>query len=536
MNTHATIPDLPPEVQAYIRELEASNLELQSQNRQLAQRIEQLEEQFRLAQIKRFAPSSEKLKDRVLDEAEQIAATEPAEDHSEKSRFALPDTGLPEEETPAHKKRGRKPLPAELPRTRIEYDLSDEQKVCPCCQTAMHRMGEETSEQLHIEVKASVLQHVRFKYACRHCERNAERTPIVTAPMPAQPLPGSNASPAMIATVMTGKYADGTPLYRMEDALARSNITVGRGTLANWIIKPAETHLTRLYEAMRETLLSQQLIHGDETTVQVLKEPGKTAQSTSYMWVYRSAQDSEQPVVLFEYQPGRHHVHPQAFLAGYQGMLMSDGYSAWRMLEGVTHFGCAAHARRKFDEANKAQKKPGGRPLQALAFFKSLYQIEALAQGQLPERQTRADYTYRLRQEHSLPLLKAFKTWLDEQATKALPESLIGKAISYTRNQWEYLSRYVEDGRAPIDNNILERDIRPFTTGRKSWLFSDTVAGAKASAVIYSLLLTCRACGIEPYAYLRQVLTELPQRPSGADISDLLPFNFARQQRVTKIC
>ena len=504
-------------------------IELQSQNQQLAQRIGQLEELFRLAQLKRFAPSSEKFKDRVFDEAEQIAATEPADDDPDDA-FALPDTGLPEVDKPERGKQGRKPLPAELPRRRIEYDLPDEQKICPCCQNALHRMGEQMSEQLHIEVKASVLQHVRLKYACRHCEQHAEHTPIVTAPMPAQPLPGSNASAAMIATVTTGKYVDGTPLYRMEHALARAGIPVGRGTLAKWIIRPAELHYRRLYEAMRQTLLSQPLIHGDETTVQVLKEEGKSAQSKSYMWTYRSAQDSEQPVVLFDYQPGRGQQYPQAFLAGYDGMLMTDGYSAWRTLEGVTHFGCMAHSRRLFVDAHKGQKKKaGGRALQALEYFKALYQVETLARAELPVGQTRAAYAYRLRQQHSVPLLEALKTWLDTQAPQVLPESLLGKAISYTRNQWEYLSRYVIDGRAPVDNNILERDIRPFATARHSWLFSDTVAGAKASAMVYSLVLTCRACNVEPYAYLHHVLTEMPQRTSDADISDLLPFNFAKR-------
>jgi transposase len=366
----------------------------------------------------------------VFDEADQSAATEPPDDDFE-GEFALPNTGLPEVDEPARRKRGRKPLPVELSRERIEYDLTPEQKVCPCCQNALHRMGEETSEQLHIEVKASVLQHVRFKYACRHCERNAERTPVTVASMPVQPLPGSNASPAMIATVTTGKYVDGTPLHRMESALARSGIEVGRCTLVNWIIRPAELHYSRLYEVMWQTLLTQPLIHGDETTVQVLKEEGKTAQSKSFMWLYRSAQDSEQPVVLFDYQPGRAGQYPQEFLAGYKGMLMTDGYSAWRMCEDVTHFGCLAHSRRMFVDAHKGQKKPGGRALAALAYFKALYQVETLAQQELPEGQTRADYTYRLRQEHSVPLLRAFKEWLDEQKPLVIPESLLGKAIKY---------------------------------------------------------------------------------------------------------
>jgi len=534
MNTDARPPSPEDDLKHLSPEaLIARILELQSQNQQLANRIGQLEELFRLAQLKRFAPSSEKLKDRVFDEAEQIAATEPADDDSDDG-FALPNTGLPEVDPAERGKRGRKPLPAELPRQRIEYDLTEEQKICPCCQNALHRMGEEVSEQLHMEVKASVLQHVRFKYACRACERNAERTPIVTAPMPTQPLPGSHASAAMIATVTTGKYVDGTPLYRMEHALARAGIAVSRGTLANWIIRPAELHYSRLYAALHQTLLSQPLIHGDETTVQVLKEEGKSAQSKSYMWVYRSAEDCVQPVVLFDYQPGRGQEYPKAFLAGYQGMLMSDGYSAWRTIKAATHLGCLAHSRRMFVDAHKGQKKKtGGRALQALEYFKALYQVETLAKAELPEGEARIDYTYRLRQEHSVPLLEAFKTWLDTQAPQILPESLLGKAISYTRNQWEYLGRYVIDGRAAVDNNILERDIRPFATARNSWLFSDTVAGAKASAMVYSLVLTCRACDVEPYAYLHHVLTELPQRAADEDISDLLPFNFAKQQSVT---
>jgi len=198
-------------------------------------------------------------------------------------------------------------------------------------------------------------------------------------------------------------------------------------------------------------------------------------------------------------------------------------------VKGVTHYGCVAHARRKFDEAFKAQKKPDGRAKQGLEFFKALYGSRAARAGDLPEGETRIDYTYRLRQEHSVPLLEAFKKWLDEQADQVLPQSLIGKAISYTRNQWVYMSRYVEDARAPIDNNVMEREVRPFATSRKSWLFNDTVAGAKASATIYSLMLTCRACNVEPFEYLCEVLTELPQRAAGADVSDLLPFNIGER-------
>jgi transposase len=348
--------------------------------------------------------------------------------------------------------------------------------------------------------------------------------------MPAQPLPGSIATASTLAFTLVHKYVDGTPLYRLVQAFERAGVPVSRGALGHWVIGSSERHLHRIYDVLKLRLRSQAIIHGDETTVQVLKEEDKEATSTSYMWAYRSGEDSEQPIVLFDYQPGRGQEHPQTFLGDYRGILMSDGYSAWRTLKGATHIGCMAHARRRFVDALKARKKPGGPPAQALKFFDQLYRIERQVRNEKPDDgETQADYMRRARQQHSTPVLNALKAWLDVIAPKVVPDTKLGDAVSYTLNQWKYLTRYTEDGEMPIDNNLLERDIRIFATGRKSWLFSDTVEGAKASAVIYSLMLTCRACRVEPFAWLRHVLTELPQRPDDADIEDLLPFNFKKQ-------
>lgn len=523
----------PPDVEALLAQLAANAAEIAA----LKARVSTLEEELRLAQQHRFGPSSEKHIDRLFNEAEQAAGPAPDIDGDFDAGIDgldtvdLPDTGLPELDKPEGSKRGRRPLPADLPRERVEYDLPEDGKLCPCCRNPLHRMGEAMSEQLHIEIKAKVLQNVRFKYACRHCDRTGIKTPMVLAPMPAQPLPGSVATPATLALMLANKYVDGTPIYRLSQALGRANVSLSRGAIANWVIRSSQLHLERIYDAMKEKLRLQPLIHGDETFVQVLKEEGRQAQDTSYMWAYRSGQDSEEPIVLFDYQPGRGQKYPQAFLGDYRGLLMSDGYEAWRTIKGATHYGCMAHARRKFTDALKAMKKPGGPPLQALAFFEALYKVERLArETDVTKGETRADLTRRLRQTHSLPVLAALRKWLDDIAPKVLPKGKLGKAISYTRNQWDYLIRYVENGHAPIDNNLLERDIRPFCTGRNSWLFSDTPAGAKASAVVYSLMLTCRACGIDPYVWLRFVLTELPQRPAEDDITDLLPFNFAKAQ------
>ena len=521
----------PPDVEALLAQLAANAAEIAA----LKARVSTLEEELRLAQQHRFGPSSEKHMDRLFNEAEQAAGSDPDIDGDFDAGIDgldtvdLPDTGLPELDKPEGSKRGRRPLPADLPRERVEYDLPEDGKLCPCCRNPLHRMGEAMSEQLHIEIKAKVLQNVRFKYACRHCDRTGIKTPMVLAPMPAQPLPGSVATPATLALMLANKYVDGTPIYRLSQALGRANVSLSRGAIANWVIRSSQLHLERIYDAMKEKLRLQPLIHGDETFVQVLKEEGRQAQDTSYMWAYRSGQDSEEPIVLFDYQPGRGQKYPQAFLGDYRGLLMSDGYEAWRTIKGATHYGCMAHARRKFTDALKAMKKPGGPPLQALAFFEALYKVERLArETDVTKGETRADLTRRLRQTHSLPVLAALRKWLDDIAPKVLPKGKLGKAISYTRNQWDYLIRYVENGHAPIDNNLLERDIRPFCTGRNSWLFSDTPAGAKASAVVYSLMLTCRACGIDLYVWLRFVLTELPQRPAEDDITDLLPFNFAK--------
>ncbi len=511
-----------------VEELTARIAALQAENRQLAERVSKLEEELALARLHRFAPRSEKHVDRLFNEAEQVADEDEA-DSEECDVVDLPDTGLPAVESATGKKRGRKALPENLPRERVEYDLSDDQKACPCCRHQMHRMGEAVTEQLHIEVKAKVLQNVRFKYACRNCDRTGINTPVVTAPMPAQPLPGSIATASTLAFALVHKYVDGTPLYRLAQTFERAGVPVSRGALGHWVIGSSEKHLHRIYDALKLRLRSQPLIHGDETTVQVLKEKDREATSTSYMWAYRSGENSNELIVLLDYQPGRGQIHPQTFLGDYRGIVMSDGYSAWRTLEGATHLGCMAHSRRRFVDALKARKKGGGPPEQALRFFEQLYRVERQARNEKPDKgETRDRCIHRFRQQHSVPILNALKVWLDDIAPKVLPDSKLGDAVSYTRNQWEYLTRYTEDGRMPIDNNLLERDIRIFATGRKSWLFSDTVDGARASAVIYSLMLTCRACGIEPLACLRHVLTELPQRNEDADIDDLLPFNFAK--------
>jgi transposase len=514
---------------AEIAQLRSENAKLLHLISEQQQQIAGLEEQLRLERAHRYGPRSEKKVDRIFNEAEQAAAEEA--EGGEAFDAEVPDTGLEPGERPEPRKRGRKRLSADLPRQRVEYDLAEDQKICACCAHALHRIGESVTEQLQIEVKATVLENARFKYGCRNCERNGIEVPIMIAPMPAQPMPGSVATASTLALVLASKYVDGLPLYRLSQALGRTGVELSRGTLGHWVIRSSELHFERIFASLKARLVGQNVIHGDETWVQVLKEDGRPAQTKSYVWAYRTAQDSAEPIVLFDYQPGRGQHYPQAFLAGFCGTLMTDGYEAWRTLPGAVHLGCMAHARRKFTDALKARKKPGGPAVTAIKFFEALYEVERLAsQSPLPDGEARAEFTLRRRQQHSVPVLTAFKAWLDAVAPQVLPESLAGKAIAYTRGQWDHLVRYADDGRAPIDNNLLERDIRKFVTGRKGWLFSDTPAGAKSSAVIYSLVLTCRAAGVDPYDWLEYVITKLPQRGPNDDIDDLLPFNFKPDQ------
>jgi hypothetical protein len=257
--------------------------------------------------------------------------------------------------------------------------------------------------------------------------------------MPPQPLPGSVASAATIATVMTGIYADGLPLYRMPAIFNRAGIDMGRGTMGHWMIAASQRHLQRLYDAMHRVLRAQPLIHGDETSVQVLHEAGKSAQSKSYMWVYRSSERSAEPVVLFEYQPGRGQHHPQAFLQGYTGALMTDGYSAWRTLKEITHLGCMAHVRRRFDEALKASPQASGCAKQALAFIGQLYKVEALARDQPPAGYRDAQHRYEWRQQHSVPVLAA------------LGDALV-ELVAQGDLEWRRRGRSGKaDGVAPVD-------------------------------------------------------------------------------------
>lgn len=510
--------------------------------------IKAMEESLRLQKLRRFGASSEKSVDQqeLFNEAElEVVAEEGLAELDDAVATDSTDDSTPSSSarTNTSRPRGRKPLPADLPRVRIEHPLPDVELSCSCGCTR-EVIGEETSEQLDIiPAQIRVLVHVRPKVACKACESG-----VVTASLPAQPIPRSNASPGLLAYIATAKYQDALPLYRQEAILARQGIEIPRNTLAGWMVKAGEL-LQPLMNLLEERLLSYPVLHCDETPVQVLNEQGKRAQSTSYMWV-RVGGPPTQPIRLFHYAQSRSGEVARQLLNGFEGYVQTDDYAGYNgacAQHTITQLGCWAHARRKFVEAkkvaagtknskanrtsktNKANKT--GKADMALAMIGKLYAIErSLTHSTTDER-------YQTRQQQAVPQLKVLKAWLNKTQQTTLPKGALGKALAYLNKNWDKLSVYTTDGRLNIDNNPAENAIRPFVIGRKNWLFSVSVPGAKASANLYSLIETAKANGLEPYAYLKKVFTDLPKASSLEDIEQLLPIkqqpvdNAAEQEK-----
>jgi len=425
---------------------------------------------------------------------------------------------------PAHtrKKRGRKPLPDKLPRIDIIHELPDGERRCDIDGQQLTEINAVVSEQLDIiPAKIQVIRHIRKQYACP-CGQC-----IKTAPLPAQPIPKSMASPGLLAHIAVSKYQDALPLYRQETILQRIGVDIPRATLANWMIQTGKL-IQPVVNLLRDQLLGYDLLQMDETTVQVLNEQGKTAQSKSYLWLQRGG-PPDKPVVLYDYDPGRGAKVPLRLLAGFKGYLQTDGYDGYNAVvatNGLTHVGCMAHARRKFSEAAKAQgkNKKKGKAHQGLMLIQKLYRIEKQA------RRLTADERYTHRQQQARPRLDELRCWLDQSLPLVPPTSATGKAMHYLRREWEKLVRYLDDGRLEIDNNGAENAIRPFVVGRKNWLFSASVKGVTSSANLYSLIETAKANGLEPYAYLRYLFTALPKAETVEMIEALLPGNVDPDQ------
>jgi len=325
--------------------------------------------------------------------------------------------------------------------------------------------------------------------------------------------------------VLYYKFVMGLPLHRQEQQFSHLGIPFSRQTMSNWLISVSERWLSILYGRFHSILVTQSHLHADETPMQVLKEPGRSYSSKSYMWLFRTGRQ-DHPIVLYDYQPSRAKYNPRNFLAGFTGYLQADGYSAYEGLPGVTLVGCWAHARRGFVDALKALPKSATPATETLAeqgriLCDRLFQLEASLKEVSPAERHAARLT------DAKPLLEEIWVWLKSSSKAALPKCATGKAIAYCLNQWTKLTAFLEDGRLEIDNNRAERSVRPVVVGRKNWLFANTPAGATASATIYSIVETAKENGLNPMAYLAYILEQLPNIETGSihALDTLLPWS-----------
>lgn len=478
------------------------------------------QEQARLVNQKKFGTSSEKFSGQtelIFNEAESLVSKTEEEPALEQITYIRKKKSSPKNSIALDG----------LEVERIDYTLTQEERICPECEGVLHDMSTRIRSSLQVvPARYYVLEEHIHSYACRSCEHDREHTPIIEATSPTPLVAGSVASASLVSHLIGEKYVNATPLYRIESALKHRDIKISRQNMSNWIMSAAQEWLMPLYDVLKDDLLCREVLHADETSVQVLHEPNKKATSKSYEWLYRTSSDTERHIVLYEYQPSRSLAHPKAFLKGFSGYLHTDGYEAYRKVPQVAIVGCAAHARRKYAEALQSLPSTEQKESQAalgLVYYDKLFTLE--------QEFAKLDplLRHKMRQEKSKPILDELHAWAN--TNKALPQSALGKAHSYTLSQWSYLITYLEDGRLEFSNNRAERSIKPFVIGRKNWMFSNTVKGAKASSVIYSIVETAKENGLDPEGYIKFLLESVPDT-SLSELKTLLPWGSAVPDKI----
>jgi transposase len=467
-------------------------------------RTEQLQHQLEKLIRQHFGPRSERI------DPNQLALFEKGTPRAEPEVKPAPEAPA----TRTANGHGRKRLPKDLPRRRIEHPVPPEELACPECGAERERIGEEVSEQLeYIPSSACILEHVRPKYACKCCQGH-----VVTAELPYQPIEKGLPGPGMLAHVVTSKYADHLPLYRQEGIFWRQGVDITRSTMCGWMAAVAKL-LEPLHLLMKTEVLKSKVIHTDDTPVPVLDEacPGKT--KTGRLWVYLG--DREHRYAVFDYTPSRSRDGPKGFLSGFKGYLQADAFGGYDGIYAggdVKEVACMAHARRKFFESQTTN--PAG-AAEAVARIGQLYEVEEAA------RELTSELRCRLRQERSKPKLDDFGTWLEGQSRSVLPKSPLGEAIYYALHNWPALNVYLEDGDLDIDNNAAERALKCVAIGRKNWLFAGSDRGGKTAATLYSLVVSAKHHGLDPFAYLRDVIARYSAHPASR-IAEFLPDKWKR--------
>jgi len=507
---------LPPKVNEYISRLENQVQEQSKTVESQKVRIDQLMDILAKFQKTTFGQSSEKSKYVLGGDNGQISLFNEAE--AESKRQAPEPDKISISGHIRKARRTRDELAADAPVVEIICELDEEKLVCGKCNGKMRVLGKEpVREELEIiPAQVRLLRYIRYSYVCKDCEKETGEATIVKAPVPAPVIKRSLASASTVAHVMYQKYVNGMPLYRQEKDWANQGIVLSRATLANWIIRSSNDWLQPLWETMKGHLLKQAVVHADESVIQVLKEEGKKPSSESRMWLYCSGNTGNSPVILFEYQPTRSGEHARRFLEGFHGYLQTDGYSGYDKVSDITRCGCWAHLRRKYQDAMPKGVVIGSTAAVGFEYCNRLFAIEKDLEQLTPaERKIQ-------RQERSKPVLEAYWSWVD--TVNVLKGSKLAEAITYSVNQRTSLGTFLEDGQIALSNNRAENAIRPFVIGRKGWLFADTTKGAKASAVVYSIVETAKANKLNVFMYLVHILSTMPGADFKTDPSLLEEF------------
>lgn len=491
----------------------------------LQKQVTWLTQQFKLMQSRQFAASSEK----TMDSAEQLTLFNEAE--------AAADSDIPEPELEKivytrKKQKGKRETDfSGLPTEQIIHELPEGERICPDCGGILHACGHDVyrRELTCVPAQYKVTEHIQTVYACRHCEQHSDHVPMKKSEVPTAIIPNSGvASPSLLAQILNNKYTLALPLYRQEQEFHRNGISLSRQTMSNWIITAHKNWFSGLFDCLHRELLKNEILHADETTLQVLHENGRKASQKSYVWVYSTSRDSGRPVALYDYRSSRAGECASDFLKGFSGNLHTDGYDAYhcKLPPDITVVGCWAHMRRKFTDTLKSipeDVRSRNPATIGLAYCNKLFKLEA----DFLKQKLSFEDRYFARAKQSVPIAEEFFLWAKtENLRNPIPKSLLGMALTYAVNQESWLRNVFLDGRLELSNNRAERSVRPFAVGRKNWLFCNTPNGADASATVYSVIETAKLNGLKPFDYLKFLLERLPY---GCAAEDCLPWSDVPQ-------
>ena len=517
------LKDMITDLKKMIKTLQATVDAANKREEALTQERDNLKDEVALLRKKLFGSSSEK---RTLDIQGQLnlfneaeMEQDPAAAKAEELEASLPDK--------AGKKRKARTTDAErfkgIPVQKKYLDLDDGERVCPVCNTALEEIGEEfvRRELVFIPAKLKVYEYYSKNYTCPECSKRD--LPVIKKGKDGKPhMLYGMASAGTVAWVMDQKFCNGLPYCRQEKDWKQYGAAITRATMANWVIHNSEAFFLPMYEYFHRKLLERGFAMADETPLQVLHEPGRRAQTKSYMWLFRSGEDGGQPIILYKYSETRAGDNAVDFLHGFKGYLMCDGYSGYNKVPDAKRTACWAHIRRYLTDAiPKGKELDYAQPsVQGIMYINQLFHLEDVIKA----KYTSFDAIKKARLEKEKPIVEGFLSWLDNQSP--VRGSRMDKAVTYIQNRRPYLATYLEDGRCSFSNNLSENAIRPFTVGRKNWLFCDTPNGAQASAIVYTMVEMAKVNGVNVYHYLTYLLEKLPNdRMSDEELELLAPWN-----------